>query len=273
MIQQAIDFRDESEALYELVEPLKAEDFERATQFKNWTINDVLGHLHMWNWAADLTLKDGAAFVEFLQQIAAYLAKGTLRQFENEWLKGQKNRELVNEWHAFSLAMSDRYAAADPKARVKWAGPDMSVRSKITARLMETWAHGQEVYDLLGVRRVDTDRIRNIALLGVNTFGWTFACRGIEAPGNPPYVKLTAPSGAVWEWNEPSEENRVEGSATEFCQVVTQVRSVADTGLKVKGETAARWMSVAQCFAGPPEQPPAPGTRFTAQPDAPGPRR
>ena len=61
MIQQAIDFRDESEALYALLEPLKDEDFERATQFKKWKINDVLTHLHIWNWAADLTLKDSAA--------------------------------------------------------------------------------------------------------------------------------------------------------------------------------------------------------------------
>jgi uncharacterized protein (TIGR03084 family) len=263
MIQQAIDFRDESEALHEILKPLTDEDFDRVTQFKNWKINDVLGHLHMWNWAADLTLKDSAGFEEFLQQVVSYAAKGTIREFENEWRKGLKNRKLLKEWRTFYLAMSDRYAAADPKARVKWAGPDMSVRSKITARLMETWAHGQEIYDLLGVRRVDTDRIKNISMLGVNTFGWTFACRGLEAPGDPPYVKLTAPSGEIWEWNEPSGESRIEGLATEFCQVVTQVRNIADTDLKVQGDVATRWMSVAQCFAGPPEEPPAPGTRFT----------
>jgi uncharacterized protein (TIGR03084 family) len=263
MIQQAIDFRDESEALYELLEPLTDEDFERETLFKKWKINDVLTHLHMWNWAADLTLKDSAAFEEFLQEVASYLTKGSIRDFENEWIKGLKGTALLNEWHAFCLTMADRYAEADPKARVKWAGPDMSVRSKITARLMETWAHGQAVYDVLGVKRVDQDRIKNIALLGVNTFGWTFACRGLEAPGKPPYVRLTAPSGEIWEWNEPSEENRVEGSATEFCQVVAQVRNIADTSLEVKGDVATRWMSMAQCFAGPPEDPPAPGTRFT----------
>ena len=54
----------------------------------------------------------------------------------------------------------------------------------------------------------------------------------------------------------------IEGSATEFCQVVTQVRNIADTRLKVAGEAATRWMAIAQCFAGPPETPPAPGSRF-----------
>jgi uncharacterized protein (TIGR03084 family) len=263
MIQQAIDFRDESEELHALLEPLKDEDFEQATQFKNWKINDVLTHLHMWNWAANLTLTDSAGFQEFLQQVAEFVAKGSIRDFENQWIKGLKGRALLNEWHTFALAMSDRYASADPKARVKWAGPDMSVRSKISARLMETWAHGQEVYDLLGVERVDKDRIKNIALLGVNTFGWTFMCRGLDVPQPVPYVKLTGPSGDTWEWNEPSDENRVEGNASEFCQVVAQVRNIADTSLEVTGEVATRWMSMAQCFAGPPEEPPAPGTRFT----------
>ncbi len=75
------------------------------------------------------------------------------------------------------------------------------------------------------------------------------------------YVKLTAPTGEIWEWNEPDVENCVVGSATEFCQVVAQTRNIADTQLSVTGDTANRWMSIAQCFAGPPEDPPAPGSR------------
>jgi uncharacterized protein (TIGR03084 family) len=138
----------------------------------------------------------------------------------------------------------------------------MSVRSSITARLMETWAHGQEIYDALGVERVDTDRIRSIADLGVRTYRWTFANRGLAAPGEPPHVRLRAPSGAAWTWNEPSETSLVEGDAGEFCQVVTQVRALADTRLRVVGDVATRWMAIAQCFAGPVSDPPAPGTRF-----------
>ena len=76
---------------------------------------------------------------------------------------------------------------ADPKARLKWPGPDMSARSSITARLMETWAHGQEVYDHLGVVRQNADRIQNIVVLGVNTFGWTYATRKQTPPGPMPH--------------------------------------------------------------------------------------
>ena len=48
-------------------------------------------------------------------------------------------------------------------------GSDMSVRSSISARHMETWAHAQELYDSLGVKRVNHDRIKNIVVIGNNT--------------------------------------------------------------------------------------------------------
>ena len=127
---------------------------------------------------------------------------------------------------------------------------------------METWAHGQAVYDLLGVSREDTDRLRNIAQLGINTFAWSFRNRGLAVPAAVPRVTLQAPSGQIWEWNAENTQDWISGQATEFCQVITQTRNVADTRLSTAGLTAARWMSIAQCFAGPPMDPPAPGTRF-----------
>jgi uncharacterized protein (TIGR03084 family) len=266
MFPQVIDFRDESEALYQLMRPLDAEAFGTVTQFKRWTFNDVLGHLHLWNHAADLSLADEASFQAFIAEVFQFVASGSLRSFESQWLGGLCGRQLLEQWHGFVLEMSERFGAADPQSRVKWAGPDMSVRSSITARLMETWAHGLAIYDTLGVERVDTDRIRNIAVLGVNTFGWAFNNRRLEVPPRMPYVRLTAPSGEIWEWGEPSEMERVAGSGTEFCQVVTQTRNVQDTALTVSGDTAVEWMSIAQCFAGPPERPPAAGTRFMQRP-------
>jgi len=160
--------------------------------------------------------------------------------------------------------MSRQLGESDPKRRLPWFGPDMGVRMFTTARLMETWAHGQEVYDLMGVLRVPTDRIKNVATIGVRTFGWTFVNRGEDVPGAPPYVRLVAPSGAIWEWNEPSESECISGDALEFCHVVTQGRNIVDTKLEVVGDVANRWMSIAQCFAGGPVDPPKPGVRTGA---------
>lgn len=261
MLQQAYDFRDESDALWELLQPLGEQDFEQSTLFKDWTISHVLGHLHMWNWAANTSLIDADAFQTWFGEAWPVMAEKGIRGYEEIWLDGLQGRALLETWHDYYQGMVENFAAADPKHRVKWAGPDMSVRSSITARLMETWAHGQEVYDLLGVNRVNADRIRNIVQLGINTFGWTFANRQEEPPGPVPQVRLVAPSGEVWSWNEDNTDDLVEGSAEEFCQVVTQTRSIGDTSLQTRGPVAERWMAVAQCFAGPVETPPAPGQR------------
>jgi len=264
MIQQAIDFKEESDALYQLLKPLTDTQFEQKTQFKDWTINDVLGHLHMGNWAADLSLNNVLAFDKFMAELnEEFTSGGHLRTFELKWLEGLKNSELLETWRSYYLEMTDRFKVADPKARVKWVGPDMSVRSSITSRLMETWAHGQEVYDNLGVVRENKDRIKSIVQLGINTFSWTYKNRGIKVPEQKPHVVLKAPSKETWSWNDPSDTNKIEGTAEDFCQVVTQVRNIEDTTLTMTGDTATQWMSIAQCFAGPAENPPEKGTRHT----------
>ena len=261
MVEQAQDFRDESEALYSLIKDLSDKQLQQATAFKGWTINTVIGHLHMWNHAADLALRDGAEFKRFFQGVASYLSEGNLNGFEKQWLGELEGRALVSTWRETYQQVAAKFQNADPSARVEWVGPSMSVRSSITARLMETWAHGQEIYDLLGVERVNHDRIKNIVILGINTYGWTFRVNGRDAPEPVPEVSLVAPSGETWTFNEGSDGGRISGRAEEFCQVVTQTRNIADTNLSVTGSNAISWMEIAQCFAGGPETPPAPGTR------------
>ncbi len=260
-MQQAEDFRAESRALAALLAPLSDAEFRRETLFKGWRIEDVLGHLHMFNVAAAKTLESDAAFAAFFAPIAAGLGQGmTLLQTQTPWLDGLAGRALFGAWRDTAEKVADAYARADPKRRVKWAGPEMSALSSITARQMETWAHGQEIFDVLGRERAEGDRIRNIAHLGVATHGWTYVNRGMTVPDPAPHVRLRAPSGVVWEWNARQDANRVDGSAVDFARVVTQTRNLADTGLVAKGG-AAQWMAMAQCFAGPPEEPPAPGAR------------
>jgi uncharacterized protein (TIGR03084 family) len=262
-MQQAQDFRAESQALFDLLDKADAVAFDQPTQFKHWTINAVLQHLHFWNQMAGLQLTDEPLLLQRIAGVKS--ATGGMRAFENAHFQGLGGRALLDAWHAGFNATADAFAVADPKARLKWPGPDMSARSSITARLMETWAHGQEVYDHLGVVRQNADRIQNIVVLGVNTFGWTYATRGTQPPGPMPHLALTAPSGAVWTYGDASTTERIEGPAEQFCQVVTQTRNIADTQLKVTGPVATDWMSKAQCFAGAPETPPAPGLRHTRQ--------
>jgi len=266
-MQQAEDFRAESLALAAILDPLAEDDFRAETQFKGWSINDVLGHLHMFNVAADLTLESGRKFGAFFQPIAEGISRGqTLLQTQSGFLGNLKGRALLTIWQDCAHKLADHYAQADPKARLKWAGPDMSARSSITARQMETWAHGQEIFDLLGVERAEGDRIKNIVHLGVNTFGWSFVNRGLDVPDPAPHLKLVAPSGVVWDWNEATADNPITGTAVDFARVVTQTRNIDDTALMTVGKTATDWMKIAQCFAGAPETPPSAGLRHRVEP-------
>lgn len=258
-MEQAGHFLEESDILSAALNTLSPEDWDSPTQFKSWTFNDVLVHLHFWNQAADKAAMEPEN-TEIWKEVGKGLAAGGLRPFENAKV-ALRGPDLFAAWQSHYKDMAARWSEFDPKMRVKWVGPDMSVRSSMTARQMETWAHGQEVFDTLGLKRADSDRIKNIVILGVNTYSWTFKVNGREAPGPMPALSLTAPSGAVWEFGEADGQNSISGPATEFAQVVTQTRNIADTSLSVTGPIAQDWMKHAQCFAGPPETPPAPGTR------------
>lgn len=259
LLTQVADLRAEGDELYELLGTLSEQDWSQKTTFKDWTIYDVIAHLHFSDHMGVTTLASGDDFKALMRDIQA--SGLPMVAYTRRWLGDIDGPQLKERWRALFLDLCERLGAADPDLRLTWAGPGMRPRMFATARQMETWAHGWEIYDKLGVPRLHSDRLFNIATIGVRTFGWSFAIRKLEVPAATPYLRLTAPSGAIWEWNDPSSENRIQGDAAAFCQVVTQVRNVADTDLSVSGETAEQWMAIAQCFAGPPEDPPAPGSR------------
>lgn len=267
MLAQAVDFRAEAEELHGLLVTLDETDWERPTQFKAWTVNDIVQHLHDSDLMAAASVAGPGQFTRLRDEIQAARDTGISRIQETRQRLGHlTGRRLLSRWHETMCQLCDKLSAMPPDARLAWYGPDMGVRMFATARQMETWAHGQAIYDVMGHQRQPTERLRNVAEIGVRTYGWTFVNRALPLPGPAPFVRLAGPSGAVWAWNDPVQDGCVTGPALDFCQVVTQVRNIADTALTVTGAAAVSWMSLAQCFAGPPENPPAPGTRFMAKP-------
>jgi uncharacterized protein (TIGR03084 family) len=180
----------------------------------------------------------------------------------NDVGKTMPTEELMGWWRRERTKMLEAYAAVGRKERLPWYGPPMSALSHATARLMETWVHGQDILDALRIRRINTDRLRHVAHLGVTTFGWSYTNRGLEVPQTQIRVELTAPSGDIWAWGPESGSEKISGPAEDFCLVVAQRRHVDDTHLEVVGEAAHDWMLKAQCFAGPPTDGPKPGERI-----------
>ena len=263
-MQQAADFLEETNLLYQLVKGLDESEFEQETLFKSWTINDILVHLHFWNMSADSALNDPGRFDEMMEEFSSAIQTGKLRSFENQHV-AERGYKLMELWFELSETIANDFSKVDPKQRVKWAGPDMSARTCISARQMEVWAHGQAIFDLLGKERSESDRIKNVVVLGVNAFGWSHHVHRLPVPEIMPFLKLESPSGVLWEFGKNDNANQIEGDAVEFAQVVTQTRNIADSSLKVVGEISKTWMENAQCFAGPPETPPEPGIRKKSQ--------
>mgnify|MGYP001094328762 CR=1 FL=1 len=253
------DLRTEGDEHYQFLLTLDEADWSRATAFKSWTVNDVVAHLYFGDYLGVTSHRDGQAFKRFMSEVQnSGLA---LAEFTRQWLENLNGVEMLERWRGLFLEMCELFAASDPGLRLTWAGPDMGIQMFATARLMETWAHSWAIYDLLGISRKQDDRIKHIATIGVKTYQWTFINRGSMPPGPTPHISLRAPSGELWEWNTKQEDNKISGEAVEFCQVVTQVRNIADTKLSLTGESAKQWMAIAQCFAGPAEEPPVKGLR------------
>lgn len=260
MLQESLDLLAEADELNSFLGTLKDEDWARPTRFMEWTPWDVVAHLHFFDLVSLASLQGEEAFaLERDPFIKAIMSGSTTKQVACERFGQIRPDELCTQWIDTCNQMATQLGESDPKRRLPWFGPDMGVRMFTTARYMETWAHGQEVYDLVEVERGYNDRIKNICAIGIKTFGWTFVNRKLEIPGPPPYVRLTAPSGEIWQWNEASDKERIRGEASDFCHVVTQGRNIADTNLEVVGEIATRWMSIAQCFAGGAVDPPKSG--------------
>ena len=214
-MQQSWDFQAESEALFQVLQDQSHTAFATVTQFKDWTVNDVLVHLHFWNGLVDLSLKDEDAFADLAAQMAPILMQGGFREFEDPKVE-ERGPELAAAWISRVREMAPRWANVDPKRRLPWVGPSMSARSAMTARQMETWAHGFEVFDAFGIARQEADRIRNIVILGVNTFGWSHQVHGLPVPDAMPELFLTAPSGEVWTFGE-ATSGRISGPAVDFA--------------------------------------------------------
>ncbi len=166
--------------------------------------------------------------------------------------RAMAGRDVLAWWQGARRQMMDAATALDAHDRVPWYGPPMSALSFVSARLMETWAHGQDVADALGLTRVPTARLRHIAHLGVRARPFSYVVRGLDVPADTVRVELTGPSGEHWSWDAGPVSDLVRGPALDFCLVVTQRRHISDTALTVRGSLASQWLAIAQAFAGPP---------------------
>lgn len=246
------DLRQESDYLTDCLRKLDDAQWALPTPAAGWTIADQVSHLAFFDDSARLAATDAD---QFRAEATEMMAGGM--DFPDRIAARHHNdapHSLLDWFAAAREALLTAFSGDDPKRRLPWFGPDMSVASSATARLMETWAHGQDVYDTLGVDHPPTAALRSIAHLGVATFAFCHTNNGLPVPDEQVGVHLTSPAGDIWTWGPQDAPNRVTGTATDFVLTVTQRRHWSETGLAVDGPVAESWMDIAQAFAGAPSR-------------------
>jgi uncharacterized protein (TIGR03084 family) len=258
----ALDLLAEYRELAALCDTLTPAQWTAPSAFYGWTPWDEIAHLCFFDETALLSVREPERFASEAVTLNARVGGGEeFSAIQRAAFGHLDGPALLALWRARHEALARELAMLDPKARLPWYGPPMSARSFASARLMETWAHGQDVWDVARCRRPATARLKHIAHLGFTTFGWTFANRGLPVPEVVPHVALQAPDGSLWQWGDANSAHRVNGTAEDFCLLVTQRRHADDTALRYTDGPISDWLHMAQCFAGPPADGPKPGVR------------
>ncbi|MET9617750.1 TIGR03084 family metal-binding protein [Kitasatospora indigofera] len=244
------DLRAENAELDALVAALDPAGWARPTPAEGWTIAHQIAHLA---WTDDWTVLSACDPEGFFGAVERAFVPGTDPVGEGAAIGAAGPPSgLLSRWRAGREEVLAVLASAPGDVRLPWFGPPMKPASMATARLMETWAHGQDVADALGVTRVPTARLRQVAHLGVRTMGFAFVQNGLPVPQEPVRVELTGPDGESWTWGPEEAADRITGPALDFCLLVTQRRHRDDLALTAAGPTALAWLPIAQAFAGPP---------------------
>ncbi len=241
------DLADETDSLRGLLDVGAAGFWDRPTPAAGWAIRDQVSHLTYFDQQALIALTEPD---RFRRESAALTERFVDEQAARD--RARPSGELLAGFDKARAELLAAYEGRTARERIPWYGPDMSLASSITARLMETWAHGEDVADALGVERAPTRRLRHVAHLGVSTRAFAYAVHGREQPAAPIRIELAGPDGDLWAWGPDDAPDSVRGPALDFCLAVAQRRHLDDLALRIAGPAAREWMAIAQIFAGAP---------------------
>ena len=246
MTALAADLAAESAVTRALVAGLDEAGWHTPTQAAGWDIADQISHLAYFD---EVTVRSALYPAQFEAELAA-ARQGVNPDAIAARFRDRSGAQLLDWFDTARADLIGTFTRLDPRARLPWFGPAMSAASSLTARIMETWAHTQDIADALGVTREPTSRLRHVAHIGVGARAFSYAVRGRTLPQTPVRVELTGPDGDQWTWGPQDAADRVTGPALDFCLLVTQRRHRDDLALVIEGPAATEWMSIAQAFAG-----------------------
>ena len=244
------DLAAEGDRLDTLVADRPTRDWRRPTPSPGWDVASQIAHLAWTDEAAHAAATDKSRWDALVVEAMADPEHAVDRAALTGGVAAPS--VILERWRIARSRLAETLRTFPDGQKMPWYGPPMSATSMATARFMETWAHSRDVHEALDAEPEVTDRIRHVAHLGVRTRNFAFSVHGLDAPAEEFRISLTAPSGDLWVWGPEDAAQTVTGAAYDFCLLVTQRVNRADTSLVAVGRDANTWLSIAQCFAGPP---------------------
>jgi uncharacterized protein (TIGR03084 family) len=240
------DLAAEEHELVDLVRGIRADDWLRPTPARGWDVRDTISHLADTD---DMVIATATGAPGALAERVAGSASGEDVTFRGVLYGRRRSGSAVCAWfEASTTALHEMFLGLEPGARVPW-GIGMQPPSLVTARIMETWAHGLDVHTALGVASRDTDRLAHVAWLATRALPYAYSVAGREPPGDPLRVELTLPSGAAWSTGPTDAANRITGSAGEYCRVFVHRLPLSDAKtLRAEGPAATDALRVARAY-------------------------
>jgi uncharacterized protein (TIGR03084 family) len=249
------DLRGEQADLRSLLASLAPEDWDRPTPSPGWTVLHQVRHLAHGEELGELAASDPDGFARELGRLIGDLASVEAATTASD---GEAPAAAVDRWWRSAEGLRAAVVAGPADGPIDWVSGPMSRASFVTARVMETFAHGHDIATAVGRALPAGLALRHVAHLGVATRGFAFANRGLPAPEGAVRVELVGPDGASWTWGPEGAPDLVRGPALDFALLATQRIHRDDTHLEASGPDAERWLGIAQCFAGPPTDGPPP---------------
>jgi len=241
------DLAQEGADLNAVLTGLSAEQWVLPTPADRWTIAHQVGHLELTENLMHLAFTDAAAFHRALPSAppeppitAADLTDPDL------------GPRLRTRWYDAHRRLLAAFRAGHPRDRMPWVGPPLSLRTAATSRIMEIWAHGEDILTAIGAHREPTHRLRHIAHLAVAARDFSFHNRGLAPPEEAFRVVIHGPDGQEWSWGPPDAVQQVTGEAYDFALLATRRIHPDDASVTATGADARRWLGIIQAFAGDP---------------------
>lgn len=158
--------------------------------------------------------------------------------------RAMRPQDVIEWWRGGRAKVVEPLSHMSAETRINWIAGDMSARTFATYRLMETWAHGLDIYATLGLEVEDTPRIRHICWLGWKTLPFAFKEAGEDY--EPVRVEIIGPGYSKWIYGPEDTDQLIKGSASDWARIAVRRVKPANTRLKITGEFAEKAVQVAR---------------------------